>query len=657
MENVNPSSSTLNSESLDPKKKLEIKSWLEDSKIVDPLVSKGKLVFSYGFITLTQSAIDRLIKQQADAAIATERERVRNERPAGGPAQGPTAYPFARECSFTGFMKFNPISFYGSEGAIGLCRWIEKTEMVFSISHCVKGNKVKDYSITADTARFNELVLLCPEMVLTKKKKIGAYIRGLSDNIKGEVTSFSPTTLNASVRMVHTLMEHKRLAKAERDAEGKKKKAMITAQNEQQIRQEQLPNAIAVGYAIRCYEYEERGHTRNVCPKRNNRQGGNTQGRAYVIREAEHNQVPNVVTEHDAVIVYGKKEVHVPYNNKTLVVKGDRGASRLKVISCIKARKYVERGLPPPQQIEFRIKLLLGATLVARAPYLLAPSELKELSNQLKELSEKGFIGPSSSPWGALVLFGKKKDGSFRMCIDYRELNKLIVKKRYPLSRIDDLFYQLQGSSMYSKIDLRSGYHQLRILEDDILITAFRTRYGHYKFQVMPFGLTNSLAVFMDLMNRVCKPYLDKFVIVFINDILIYSKSKEEHGGHLKIILELLGKEQLTQGFGAILMQREKYILDQKELNMRQRRWIELLSDYNCEIRYHPSKSNVVADALSRKEIERTLRVRCLVMTVHTNLPERILNAQTEAMKKEHVKAANLGRLIKLIFEIRSDRI
>ncbi|GJZ30137.1 putative reverse transcriptase domain-containing protein, partial [Tanacetum coccineum] len=202
-------------------------------------------------------------------------------------------------------------------------------------------------------------------------------------------------------------------------------------------------------------------------------------------------------------------------------------------------------GLPPTRQVEFQIDLILGAAPVARAPYRLAPSERKELSEQLKELSDQGFIRPSSSPWGAPVLFVKKKDGSFRMCIDYRELNKLTVKNRYPLPRIDDLFDQLQGSSVYSKIDLRSGYHQLRVQEEDIPKTAFRTRYGHYEFQVMPFGLTNAPIVFMDLMNRVCKPYLDKFVIVFIDDILIYSKNKQEHKEHLKQILELLKKEEL----------------------------------------------------------------------------------------------------------------
>ncbi|GJT65860.1 putative reverse transcriptase domain-containing protein [Tanacetum coccineum] len=156
---------------------------------------------------------------------------------------------------------------------------------------------------------------------------------------------------------------------------------------------------------------------------------------------------------------------------------------------------------------------------------------------------------PSSSPWGAPVLFVKKKDGSFRMCIDYRELNKLIVKNRYPLLRIHDLFNQLQGSSVYSKIDLRSSYHQLRVRDEDIPKTTFRTYYGHYEFQVMPFGLTNAPAVFMDLMNRVCRPYLDKLVIVFIDDILIYSKTKEEHDAHLRLILELLKKEELYAKF------------------------------------------------------------------------------------------------------------
>nr|GEW24348.1 putative reverse transcriptase domain-containing protein [Tanacetum cinerariifolium] len=171
-----------------------------------------------------------------------------------------------------------------------------------------------------------------------------------------------------------------------------------------------------------------------------------------------------------------------------------------------------------------------------------------------------GLAGHSSSPWGAPVLFVKKKDGSFRMRIDYRELNKLTVKNRYPLPRIDDLFDQLQRSSVYSKIDLRSGYHQLRVREKDVPKTTFRTRYGHYEFQVMPFGLMNTPAVFMDLTNQVCKPYLDKFVIVFIDDILIYSKDEKEYEGHLKAILELLKKRSNPLKTGHLLCHQWRFV-------------------------------------------------------------------------------------------------
>ncbi|GJZ84023.1 retrotransposon protein, putative, ty3-gypsy subclass [Tanacetum coccineum] len=536
------------------------------------------------------------------------------------------------------------------------------------------------------------------------------------------------------------------------------------------------------------------------------------------------------LAKYHALIVCNEKVVRIPYGDEVLIIRGDNcdGGSKLNIISCTRTQKYIQKGcqvylaqvtskkvedkseekrledvpivrefpevfpedlpgLPPARQVEFQIDLVPGAAPVARAPYRLAPAEMQELSTQLQELSDRGFIRPSSSPWGAPVLFVKKKDGSFRMCIDYRELNKLTVKNRYPLPRIDDLFDQLQGSRVYSKIDLRSGYHQLRVREEDIPKTAFRTRYGHYEFQVMPFGLTNAPAVFMDLMNRVCKPYLDRFVIVFIDDILIYSKSRKEHEGHLKLILKLLKEEEfegihvdpakiesikdwaspktpteirqflglagyyrrfiegfskialtlcrkLTQksvkfdwgekaeaafqllkqklcsapilalpegsenfvvycdashkGLGAVLMQREKviayasrqlkvheknytthdlelgavllalkmwrhhlygtkyvvftdhkslqHILDQKELNMRQRHWLELLSDYDCEIRYHPGKANMVANALSRKERSKPLQVRALVMTIGLNLPKQILSAQSKARKEEN---------------------
>ncbi|GJW74522.1 putative reverse transcriptase domain-containing protein [Tanacetum coccineum] len=407
---------------------------------------------------------------------------------------------------------------------------------------------------------------------------------------------------------------------------------------------------------------------------------------------------------HHAMIVCDEKIVWIPYGDEVLIVQGDRSGernkSKLSIISCTKTQKYIKKGcqtflaqvmkketedksedkrledvpivrdfpevfpedlpgLPPTRQVEFQIDLVPGATPVARAPYRLAPSELQEMSTQLQELSDKGFIRPSSSPWGAPVLFVKKKDGSFRMCIDYRELNKLTVKNRYLLPRIDDLFDQLQGLRFYSKIDLRSGYHQLRVREEDILKTAFRTRYSHYEFQVMPFGLTNAPA------------------------------NKNEHEEHLKLILKLLKKEELYTKFSkcefwlskiheknytthelelgavvfALKMWRHymygtkcvvftdhkslQHILDQKEFNMRQCRWLELLSDYDYEIRYHPGKANVVADALSRKERIKPLRVRALVMTIGLNLPKRILNAQAEAKKEENYITKDLCDIIK----------
>ena len=175
----------------------------------------------------------------------------------------------------------------------------------------------------------------------------------------------------------------------------------------------------------------------------------------------------------------------------------------------------------------------------------MAPLELKELKLQLQELLENGFIQPSVSQWGTPVLFVKKKDGTLRLCIDYRQLNKLTVKNKYPLPRIDGLFDQLKGASIFSKIDLRSGYHQLKIKDADMHKTTFRTRYGHYEFLVMPFGLTNAPAAFMDLMNLVFRPYVDHFFVVFIDDILVYSKDREIHDAHLRVVLETLRKEQL----------------------------------------------------------------------------------------------------------------
>ena len=194
-------------------------------------------------------------------------------------------------------------------------------------------------------------------------------------------------------------------------------------------------------------------------------------------------------------------------------------------------------GLPPSRAVDLTIDLVPDTSSISEASYRMAPRETTELKVQLQELLDKGYIRPSLSPWGAPVLFVKKKDGSFRLCVDYRELNRATVKNKYPLPSIDDLFDQLRGASVFSKIDLRSGYHQLNISPMDIRKTAFRTRYGHYEFTVMPFGLTNAPAAFMALMNNIFTAYLDQFVVIFIDDILVYSKDEDQHAEHLRIVL------------------------------------------------------------------------------------------------------------------------
>nr|GEX21544.1 putative reverse transcriptase domain-containing protein [Tanacetum cinerariifolium] len=662
--------------------------------------------------------------------------------------------PMARECTFQDFLKCKPHVFSGTEGLFGLTCWQNTTGENVARAYTAGNNERKGY---VGSLPYCSKCKLHHERLCTIRcgnyKKVGHQTRDCRVTV-------NPNSQGAAVGN---------------------------------------PRGIV------CYECGSMGHFRKDCPKLRNQNHGNqtrnktgnkTEGnevtaRAYTIARGGTNPDFNVVTEladgrisetniilrgctlgllghpfdidlmpvelgsfdviigmdwlakYHALIVCDEKVVRIPYGDEVLIIRGD---------NCDGGKDLP--GLPLARQVEFQIDLVPGAAPVARAPYRLAPAEMQELSTQLQELSDKGFIRPSSSPRGAPVLFVKKKDGSFRMCIDYRELNKLTVKNR--------------------------------VRDEDIPKTAFRTRYGHYDFQVMLFGLTNALAVFMDLMNRVCKPYLDRFVIVFIDDIFIYSKNRKEHEGHLKLILKLLKEEELYakfskcefwlskvqflshvidsegihvdpakieatkdwespktpteirqflglagyyrrfiealpegsenfvvycdashKGLGAVLMQKEKviayasrqlkvheknytthdlelgavvfalkmrrhylygtkcvvftdhkslqHILDQKELNMRRRCWLELLSDYDCEIRYHPGKANVVADELSRKERSKPLRVRSLVMTIGLNLPKQILNAQLEARKEENfINEDQHGMINKL--EPRADR-
>ncbi|GKA78704.1 putative reverse transcriptase domain-containing protein [Tanacetum coccineum] len=787
--------------------------------------------------TMTLAAIKKLVADSVFVALEAQAASMANTDNTTRPREALVA----RKCSYKEFMSCQPINFKGSEGAVSLICWFERTKSVFSRSNCtedckakfatstlteealscevqkmedefyhltVKGNDLKTY-----VRRFSELSTLCPTMVPDSDKMMEVFIGRLPRSIEGNVTTFKPQTLEEAINIAQRLMDQVYWKPSFVN------KGQATGSNLLPVR-------------VTCHACGEKGHYANQCRKTTN---NNAQGRPYMLRDRNAHQDPNIVTcmfllnqhlarvlfdsgadksfvsislasmlnippitidtfydiemddgnlgstntvilgctltllnqpfkidlmliklnsfdviigmdwlsKYHARIICDKKVVHIPINGETLIIRVMEKKSddkRLEDIPVVKefSKVFPEDlpGLPLVRQVEFQIDLIPGAAPVARAPYRLAPSEMQELSNQLQELSDR-------------------------------------------------------GSSVYSKIDLRSGYHQLRVRDEDIPKTAFRTRYRHYEFQVMPFGLTNAPAVFMDLMNRVCKPYLDKFVIVFIDDILIYSRNKEEHANHLRIILELLKKEkfqglhvdpakikavknwtspttptkirqflglasyyqrfikdfskiaksltELTQknkkyiwgenqesafqllkqklceapilalpegnddfivycnashqGLGAVLMQREKVIayasrqlkpneenytthdlklgavvfvlkiwrhylygtkytvftnhkslqhtLDQKELNMRQHRWLELLAlaDYDCKIRYHPGKANVIADVLSRKIRIKPLRVRSLVMTIHPNLPSNFTPAKNDSTQRRNIKA------------------
>ncbi|KAL2248214.1 UNVERIFIED_CONTAM: Retrovirus-related Pol polyprotein from transposon opus [Sesamum indicum] len=289
------------------------------------------------------------------------------------------------------------------------------------------------------------------------------------------------------------------------------------------------------------------------------------------------------LAQHKAIVDCYKKEVMIECSGESKVILvGDRQVVPVCVISAMEVRRLMLEGceaylahvvdtekvnpaleeipvvrdfpevfpddlpgLPPHREVDFAIETLPGVAPISIAPYRMAPVELQELKKQIEELLGKGFIRPSTSPWGAPVLSVKKKDGSMRLCVDYRQINRVTVRNKYPLPRIDDLLDQLKGATIFSKIDLRSGYWQLRIAENDIPKTAFRTRYGHYEFLVMPFGLTNAPAAFMALMNRTFQEYLDHFVIVFIDDILVYSRDRDEHEQHLRMVLQILKEKEL----------------------------------------------------------------------------------------------------------------
>ncbi|GJU82511.1 putative reverse transcriptase domain-containing protein [Tanacetum coccineum] len=538
------------------------------------------------------------------------------------------------------------------------------------------------------TAIFHELARLMPHMVTPKNQRVNRYILGLAPEIKAHVTSSKPGTIQGAVSMANGIKDE--IFKKKENARNKKRsndqnknrgrddrnKRHRTGRNFALTAPEQgqgqcyyagqhpkcakcnfhhsgnypvCGRCKQVGHFTRyytsrvvterprptCYECGDPNHFRRNCPRINqattsgeNRPNpmlaieGNcnqlnnrnpARSKAFALGVAEAPQDPNVVTgtfslnDHFATVLfdYGADYSFISTNFLPLIDMKTSDISpgyEIEIANGLKVEtNKIVRDLIP------------GAMPVAKSPYHLAPMEMQELSNQLEELQDKGFIRPSSSPWGALVLFVKNKDGSFRMCIGYRELNKLTIKNRYPLPRIDDLFDQLQGSRYFLKIDLRSGYHQLK--RNKVIAYASRQLKIHE--------------------NNYTTHDLELGAVVFALKIWrhnLYETKSVIYTDHKRL----------------------RHIFDQNELNMRQRRWIELFSDYDCEIRYHPGKANVVADALSRKEQMKPRRARAMGMKIHSSIKDRILEVQSESSKGVNTPAEMLKGLDKQ-FERKED--
>ncbi|GJW88993.1 putative reverse transcriptase domain-containing protein [Tanacetum coccineum] len=836
-------------------------------------------------IGITQVAIRKLVADSVTAALEEQAATMAN---ASNPNRNtsPTGTPVVKTGNYKEFISCQPFYFNGTEGAVGLIRWFERTESVFSRSRCAEENKVtfatgtltddalswwnayaqpmgveqanritwtelkrlltnkycprteirkmeeELYNLTVKgndlkpyVRRFQELTILCPNMVPNTEKLLEAFIGGLPRSIEGNVTASKPQTLEEAINIAQRLMDQVTKHTPVQVSSDNKRKFddrrtfnnnsrsnnnyrntnTNNRYNNHQLQQNQRQEAVRayavtpsgnnryagdlplckrcnlhhtgpctgkcnicnkVGHlskncqnkkpatrsnqlpvTVVCHACGEKGHYTNQCRKTNI----NAQGRAYMLRDKNAHQDPNVVTgtfllnqhlakvlfdsgadksfdiemadgnlvstdtiikgctltlldqpfeidlmpiklgsfdvvigmdwlsKYYAKILCDEKVVHIPINGETLIIRVMEKKSdekRLEDIPVVKEFSYFFPedlpGLPPVRQ---------------------------ELSNQLQELADRGFIRPSTSPWGAPVLFVKKKDGSFRMCIDYRELNKLTIKNRYPLPRIDDLFDQLQGLSIYSKIDLRSSYHQLRVRDEDIPKTALKQDTDIMNFR----HLIDSQRLHVDSA---------RLKLLRTGNLLLHpQKCGEEQESAFQLLKQKLCEAPILtlpkrnndfvvycdaslQDLGVVLIQREKviacasrqlkhheenytthdlelgavvfafkiwrhylygtkctfftdhkslqHILRQKELNMRQHRWLELLADYDYEICYHPGKANVVADALSRKKQIKPLRVRALILTVHPKLPSQILEAQNEALKEENVKTKNL---------------
>nr|GEV84848.1 reverse transcriptase domain-containing protein [Tanacetum cinerariifolium] len=636
---------------------------------------------------MTQAVIRKLIVDSVAVALEAQAATMANtDNTNSNTRQSGT--PIERKCSYKEFMSCQPFNFKEEAYKIP---WSEFKKLLIK-KYCprteVKKMEDEFYNLTIKendlktyVRRFQELAILCPTMVPNYEKLVEVFIGGLPRSIEGNITASKPQTLKEAT----TITQRTLYCQVSDLQQGGSLDQELQEQRASHWKQ-------SVTSVSNCHACGGKGHYKNQCPKANK----NAHGRAYLLRDKNAHQDPNVVTD-------------TTYDNE--MADGNLVGTNTIILGCtlILLNQPFEIDLMPIKLGSFEIVIGMDC-----------------LSNYHARIICNEKVIHILIDGETLII----RDDQTRVMEKKSNEKRLEdIPNHYPLPMIDELFDQLQGSSTYSKIDLRSGYHQLRVRDEDIPKTTFKTRYEHYEFQVFPFGLTNAPAVFMDLMNRVCKPYLDKFVIVFIDDILINSCNKEEHKDHLRKILELLKKEKLYdkfskcdfwisimqflrhvidsqgihvdsakieavknwashttstevhhflglvgyyrrfiegnddfviyydashQGLRAVLMQREKVItytsqqlkpykenytihdlefravvfafkiwrhylygtkctvftdhksiqhfIDQKELNMRQRRWLELLADYDCEIRYHPGKADVIADALSWKE-------------------------------------------------------
>nr|GEU99578.1 reverse transcriptase domain-containing protein [Tanacetum cinerariifolium] len=518
---------------------------------------------------ISAAAIQKFVADKVAEALEVD-HATRNNPNVVGRSGGQGGPPPIRECTFASFMKRDPTQIYE----------LYPSEEMQRLEDELRSLKLRDTNIAAYTHRFNELALLCPKVVPTKKKKVELYIKGFPENIKGETTSSRSTVLNDDVRMAHALMEQKIQAKAKRVVENNKRNFSHLI-NIEPVRQN-------ISYEV------ELANGRVVST--------NTVLKGCVLKLVDHlfeiDLMPielgtfDIVIEMDwlvernAIIVYGKKEVQIPVTNKVLVVKGNKGVSKMKVISCIKARKYMEKGsqlflayvtekepkekrledvpvirdfpevfpddllgLPPPRQVEFEIELVLGVAPIARTPYRLAPSEMKELADQLQDLSEKGFIRPSTSPWGAQCHVIDSKG----VHVDPAKI-KAIRNWAAPTTPTEKNKKYEWGK------------------DEEEAIQFLKQKLCRAPILALPEG-SKDLVVYCDALDK------GFIAILMLWRHYLYGTKCVVYTDHKSL----------------------QYILDQKELNMRHHRWIELLSDYDYEIHYHPDKPNVTVDADVRR--------------------------------------------------------